>query len=92
MIVKGTGFDSVWGYGSRHTGCDEEWLRAQICADLQTVGFGKPRIRVKSDQEASTTSLQQAIEERRKDVGTALEYAQLGDSNNNGRSVGIMII
>ena len=58
---------------------------SKICEDLATVGLGKARIVVKTDQEPAIVDSQNAIARCRSDAGTALESSRVGDSNSNGK-------
>ena len=87
LVMKETLCGSVWAYALKSKSVGEDpWIADQIMDDLLTIGVGKERIIVKSDQEASIVELQGEIAKRRESFGgTGLENSKVGDSNSNGK-------
>ena len=85
-VMIETECESIWAYVVESKGTlTEQWLAPKMCEDLATVGLGKARILVKTDQEPAIVDLQNAIAKCRSDTGTALECSRVGDSNSNGK-------
>ena len=86
LVMTDTMCDSVWAYALKRKSVTEgSWIAKQIVDDLNTIGMGKRRIIVKTDQEVSIVEMRTEIARRRSDVGTSLEISKVGDSNSNGK-------
>ena len=86
LVMVETECDSVWAYVVESKGTlTEPWLAPKICDDLATVGVGKGRIIIKTDQEPATVGLQNAIAKTRAEAGTTLDQSRVGDSDSNGK-------
>ena len=85
-VMVETECDSVRAYVVESKGTlTEPWLAPKICDDLATVGVGKGRIIIKTDQEPAIVDLQNAIAKTRAEAGTTLDQSRVGDSDSNGK-------
>ena len=87
LVMVETECDSVWAYTVENKGVMmEPWLAPKICDDLATVGTGKGRTVVKTDQEPAIVDLLKDILRVRTDAGTALDSSRVGDSDSHGKT------
>ena len=86
LVLKETMCDSVRAYALKSKSVAEDpWIGDQIVDDLNTIGMGKNRIIVTTDQKKSAVELQTQIARKRADTGTSLETSKVGDSNSKGK-------
>ena len=89
LVLKSFLHKSVWAYLVEAKGVlKSDWLVKQIVCDLDTCGFQKCTIIVKTDQESSIIDVQNGIAAQRKDDGadgTVIENSKVGDSSSNAR-------
>ena len=86
LVMVETECDSVWAYAVESKGTlMESWLVPNICEDMATVGIGKGRVVIKTDQEPAILDLQNEIAKARAEAGTTLDLSRVGVSDSNGK-------
>jgi hypothetical protein len=87
LVMKETMCDPVWAYALRSKSVTENpWILDQIIDDLNTIGTGKNRIIVKTDQEASIVELQTEIARSESTRGQAWRTARSATPTATGSS------